>query len=107
MRPITVDVVGIANSAPIPLDFFFSPFQVTFQFSVVSGSINATLQYTADDIQDASYVAASGNWFNHANLTNKLAAAIDGLTLAVTAVRIVNTDTGTVRTRIIMPWPKK
>lgn len=100
MRPITVSVVGAGNSSPIPLDLYITPFELTLQISIVSGAINATLQYTNDDVFAAGYNPATGTWFNHADLVNKVAAAVGTIISPVTAVRLVNADTGTAQLRV-------
>lgn len=101
MRPVTVDAVGAVTTDPIPLNWRKTPFNVTLQVSIVSGAINATVQYTADDIRADGWSAASANWFNHADLTGVVALDIGTLISPVTAVRMANTDTGTARLTII------
>lgn len=100
MRPVTVTVAGAGNSSPIPLDLYITPFELTLQISIVSGAINATVQYTNDDVFASGYDPATGNWFNHADLVNEVAAAIGTIISPVTAVRLVNADTGTARLRV-------
>ncbi len=95
MRPVTVQVVGADESAPIPLDLRLTPFQVSLQISVVSGAIDATVQYTQDDVFASDFDPATATWFNHADLVNETAAANGTLISPVTAVRLVNADTGT------------
>lgn len=98
MRPITVDVVGAANSAVIPLDLYLTPFEVSLGIEVVAGAINATVQYTLDDIWNPAIVPV---WTNHADLAGKVAAAVGTIISPVTAVRLVNADVGTARLRVV------
>lgn len=98
MRPITVDVVGAGNSSLIPLDLYQRPFNVTLVVEIVSGAINATVQYTGDDIFNP---AVTPVWFDHADLVNEVAAANGTIISPVTAVRLANADTGTARLRVL------
>lgn len=101
MRPVTVDAVGAVTTNPIPLNWRKTPHNVTLQVSVVSGVINATVQYTADDIRVAGWDPATANWFNHADLTAKTALSVGTIISPVTAVRMTNADTGTARLTIV------
>lgn len=97
MRPTSVTVVGAATSVPIPLNYHSTPFNVTLQVSVVSGVIDATVQYTNDDIRAEGWTPAGGNWFNHVDLTN-VAALSDGTLISpVSAIRLVNAAAGTAK----------
>lgn len=97
MRPVTIQVVGAATSDPIPLNYHKTPFNVTLQVSIVSGAIAATVQYTNDDIRREGWTAASANWFDHADLTAVVADTVGTIISPVSAVRLVNADTGTVQ----------
>lgn len=84
MRPITVVQDGVGNSAPIPLDIFRDPFNVTVQ-CVITGAPTFTVEYTCDD------PAAPVNWFPLAGITNAVANAVDSLISPVTAIRLRQT----------------
>lgn len=98
MRPITIDVVGVGESPPIPLDLYLTPFNVSLFVEAPSGAIDATVQYTGDDVFNP---AVTLNWTNHADLTNKVAAAVGTIISPVTAVRLVNAAAGTARLRVV------
>jgi hypothetical protein len=99
MRPINQTVVGAVNGAPAVLDYRQTPFQVSVFGSVVSGSVNFKLQYTYDDPFTAPFLV---NWIDHGLMTGKTAAFDTVLNAApVTAVRVVNSGTGTVGVRIV------
>lgn len=98
MRPINIDQAGAGTSAWVPLDVYQRPFNVSLALEVVSGAINATVQYTMDNIWDPTVVP---NAVNHADLTAKTAYTDGTLISTVMAVRLVNADVGTARLRII------
>lgn len=95
MRPVTVTVVGVGNSAPIPLDQYISPFNVSLQIVDLAGAVDMTVEYTNDDVFAVGYDPNTGNWFPHADLTNQLGAAVGTIISPVSAVRLVNADAGT------------
>lgn len=98
MRPSKVDVAGVGNSAPVPVDIYISPFQLSLEIQVVSGTIDATVEYTFDDVFDGDVTL---NWTAHADLANEVAKAHGTILNPVRAVRLVNAGTGTARLIII------
>jgi hypothetical protein len=64
MRPISVTVLGVAVSAPIPLDIYANPTTVALGVVMVGGA-TYTVQHTFDDVFALGYVPASGTWFDH------------------------------------------
>lgn len=98
MRPLTIEVNGVGNSPPVPLDVYQTPFNISLFVEVVAGAIDATVQYTGDNVFDPSVVP---QWFDHAELQNETAAATGTIISPVTAVRLANNDTGTARLRIV------
>lgn len=101
MRPIRLNIVGAATSAPVPLDIYTSPFEVTLAIEIVSGAISATVQYTFDNVWAVGYNPATGSWNDHTDLTAKTAKANGTLVSGATAVRLVNADTGTAQLVVI------
>lgn len=89
---------GVGASQPIPLDLYISPFSVTIQL-VVSGTVDGTIEYTADPV-----LASSGpfTWFALSNLTGITSNSVDTLVAPVAAVRLVtNSGTGSITTTIL------
>lgn len=98
MRPVTVTVAGVGNSSPVVLDRYISPFQVSIGVTV-SGSVDYKLQYSYDD---PFSTAGLVNWTDSTLMTGKTTASDTVLNAApVTAVRLVNADTGTITARVI------
>lgn len=95
MRPIYVDAVGVETTDPVPLDVYQRPFNVTLTVAVISGVVDATVEYTTDDIWAEDYDPTTGNWQAHADLTNIAATSYGTIISPVTAVRMVNAGTGT------------
>lgn len=100
MRPVSVDAVGAVASVPVPLDRYIADFKVSLDLEIVSGAINATVQYTFDDVFASGYNPATGSWFDHTDITAAIAKANGTLVSPCTAVRVVNADTGTARLRV-------
>lgn len=98
MRPITMNVAGAGTSAWIPLDQYQTPFNVSLFLEVVSGAILATVQYTGDNVFDPLVTPVA---FDHSDLTAKTAVATGTIISPVTAIRLVNADTGTARLRVV------
>lgn len=93
MRPGQVTVSTVGNSAPIPLDWRESPFEVSLA-AYITGTVNYTVQYTLDDLQANGWSAATANWIAVTGMSAATAAAQANLTSPVTAIRLVN-NTGT------------
>jgi hypothetical protein len=98
MQPVTVTVAGAGNSSPVVLDYLIAPFQVSVGVTV-TGAVAYTLQYTYDDPQASGGIT---NWFDSPLMLAETAAADTVLNGGpVTAVRLVNADTGTIVGRIV------
>jgi hypothetical protein len=88
------------SSAVVPLDLYLTPFNVSL-FLEITGTANATVQYTGDDINVTTSLDAL-TWTSHSDLTAKTASAIGTLISPVTAVRVLNNSgTGTVVLRVV------
>ena len=70
MRPVTVTTAGVSVSAPIPLNYLTSPFNIGFGV-VVTGAATYTVQHTFDDVFSPTFVAASATWFDHSSVAGK------------------------------------
>lgn len=87
---VIVGTTGVGASAPVPLDIYLDPFNVSL-FVDVQGTVNFTVQFTFDDVQANAgpYV-----WTNHPDLTSGTADGDGTYISPVTATRIV-TNSGT------------
>lgn len=87
---VIVGTTDVGASAPIPLDIYLDPFNVSC-FVDVQGTVNFTVQFTFDDVQANAgpYV-----WTNHPDLTSGTADGDGTYISPVTATRIV-TNSGT------------
>lgn len=87
MRPVRITVTGVADSAPIPLDLYLTPFNVSLAVEV-TGDITYSVQWTTDDIYNTAVVPV---WFAAAaNLTAATDNQVASLVSPVTAVRLSN-----------------
>ena len=55
-------------TAPVPLDQYISPFNVSLAI-VPAGTSTYTVQYTFDDPFATDFTPATATWFNHPDLT--------------------------------------
>ncbi len=101
MRPVQVQVVGVGNSPVIPPDQYLSPFNLSLFVDVVSGVVDATVQYTFDDVFSPTFDPGTATWFPHADLTNVAADSVGTIISPVSGVRIINAGAGTVNLRLI------
>jgi hypothetical protein len=102
MRPVTVSTSGNGTStAPVPLDVYLNPFNVTMQ-CIVTGVATYTVEWTNDDIWAAGWNPATANWFPAAaNLVGATTSQVGTLTSPVTAVRCRQTaGAGSVQMRV-------
>ncbi len=95
---VEVGVNNVGASAPVPLDQYFSPFNVSVGVTVV-GTINATVQFTFDDIWNG---VGPFTWTDHVDLTAFTANADGTFISPVSATRILNNSgDGTTVTNIM------
>lgn len=95
---VTVGTTGVGASAPIPLDQYISPFNVSIGCTV-TGTIDYTVQYTFDAV-----FASAGpfTWTNHADLTAQTATADGTYISPVSATRVLtNSGTGSVAMNVM------
>jgi hypothetical protein len=93
---VEVGTTAVGASQPIPLDLYLDPFNVSL-FIDVTGTVNATLEYTGDD----NVLTSIGPfvWFAHSDLTNVVADDVGTIISPVTAVRLV-TNSGSGSTEL-------
>lgn len=94
MRPVDLSVtVASPTSAPCPMDIYLNPFNMGLGLVVTdaTGAPTFTVQHTEDDVYASGYVAASGNWYNHASLAAVTAGADGNYAFGVRAIRLVMT----------------
>lgn len=99
MRPITIQVTGVADSPPIPIDMYQNPTNISV--GVVPGAgCTYTVQYTTDDVFAVGYVPANGNWssVSAGNLVAAVTAQQAKVTDPATAYRLHQTAGATVTT---------
>jgi hypothetical protein len=87
---ITAGTTDVGASLPIPLDYLISPFQVTAALEIQSGAVNATLQYTLDNIFEPGPIV----WFNDTILVGVAVNTVTSYVSPVRACRLV-TNSGT------------
>jgi len=101
MRRQTAKVVGVAVSPPIVMDTYISPFNVGFG-AVVTGTATYSVQHTFDDVFASTYVAASGNWFNHPTVVGVSTTQDGNYAFPVAAIRFnITAGTGSVDAVVI------
>mgnify|MGYP000884397961 CR=1 FL=1 len=76
MRPTTVTVAGIGDSAVIVPDHYQSPSTVALG-AKISATATYSVQHTFDDVFDPNFNAGTATWLNHATM-NALTANADG-----------------------------
>ena len=92
---------GVGAGAPIKLDQYISPFSVSLGV-LITGTVNATVQFTVDEIPAQLTDFAALNWFDHADLTGATADANGTFIAPVTAARLLtNSGDGTAVFRVI------
>jgi hypothetical protein len=105
MRSIVVTTTDATSAATyssvVALDTWTSPFSVSIGV-VVTGTVDFTVQYTYDNIQDPGWTAATGVWWSLTALKNKAATTDSVLSQPASAIRVVqNTGNGSTSTTIL------
>jgi hypothetical protein len=100
-----VEVTQVLNSAgegtAVPLNRWQSPFEVTCACEVAGGSsLTYSLQYTLDNVNDAS---VTPTWFDTIDVASETATAVTGIVRPVRAVRveILSYTSGSVTFRVM------
>jgi len=101
MRPISVTVVEVGVSAPIPMDYTLPGFSVGIGCKI-SATATYTVQHTFDDIWSSAFDPATATWFPNTGLTAKTANADGNYAFPVKAIRLnVGASNGTVTMSVI------
>lgn len=105
MRAIVVTTTdataGATSSGIVALDTWTSPVSVSIGV-VVTGTVNFTVQYTYDNIQDPGWTVATGVWWNLTALASKTATTDAVLSQPASAVRVVqNSGNGSTSTTVL------
>lgn len=79
---------GAIYTVPVVLDTWVSPFNIALSVRV-TGTVNYTVQYTFDAIDQSTWVASTANWVDHPSLSSKTATLDSNLAYPATAVRMV------------------
>jgi hypothetical protein len=100
MRPVVFTVTGVGNSNVYAVDTYISPSNMGLAV-IVTGTITYKVQYTFDDVFARTYVAGSGNWFDHPTLVGS-ASGNSNVAYPVTGIRLITTaGTGSATLTII------
>lgn len=96
---VEVGITGVGATKPIPLDNYVSPADTSLVVEI-SGTANATVQYTASDVFSLANAQSSTGlvWIDHPVLTGVTATTDSNLSVPLGAVRLkVNSGTDTVK----------
>ena len=75
MRPVRVEVTGVAVSVPIPIDQYQAPTNIGLAVDILSGTATYTVEHTFDDVWDPAFNPATAKWFPHPTLAAQTADA--------------------------------
>ena len=89
MRQVVFTVTGVGESQVYPVDTYISPSNMGLAV-LVTGTITYKVQYTFDNVFAPTYVAASGNWFDHPTLVGS-ASGNSNIAYPVTGIRLITT----------------
>jgi len=94
MRPVRLTAAGVANSNVYPVDTYVSPANWGLAL-VITGTVNAYVQYTFDNVFAADFAPSSATWFFHpstptgvpatANFNGNIAYPCTGIRLSLAA----------------------
>jgi hypothetical protein len=100
-KPMSISTSDVSVSDVAGLCHYIAPFSVSV-ITTVTGTATYTLQYTADNIQAASFTPAGANWQSHPQMTDATTSSIVEFTAPVTAVRLNQTvGNGSVAGKVI------
>lgn len=102
MRPVWKYQTGVGDTTPVLFNMYAGPMNIALGATIMSGAATYTVQYTFDDVNEAGYNPATGNWVDHPYLTAKATSSDSNIAYSVLAVRLrVTAGTGTVRLAVI------
>lgn len=97
----TIGTNGVGASVPIIMDQYLTPFQIGISMQNVSGTINYTVQYTYELI-DQPWPTVNTKWWDHATIASKTADFQGEQMRPITAFRIlVNSGDGSVTGKFV------
>ena len=96
MRRVIAQIAGVGVTGLISIDEFGASLKTTLAVTPDSGSIDATVEFTLEDVENTG-TPADALWFPHSKLTHKTTKAVGTLIGAVSAVRLRNEAAGTAR----------
>lgn len=92
MRPVILTQTGAGSTAPVPLDQYLTPFEVSLAV-ILTGAATYTVEWTQDDIWNTN--PSAWTWFPAAaNLVGATDNETGTLTSPVAAVRLRQTAGG-------------
>ena len=89
---LTGNGASTQNSNPLPLNLRSSPFHVGIGVSTDGSTTGYTVQYTFNDPSEG---LSGATWFDHPDLSGKVANADGNIAFPVTAVRLCLNASGT------------
>jgi hypothetical protein len=95
MRPIYQTITGAAASAPVSIDHYISPCQLSLTGLVGTGAPNFSFQYTVDNIWLKDFDPATATWLPITGATGVLINTSIQFSIPCTAIRCVNTIAAT------------
>jgi hypothetical protein len=88
MRPVRVTLSSATSSAPIPIDTYRDPVNISLGVTLsVGASLTYTVEYTLDDVFSSTFSAAVAAWYPVVGLSGLTASGTGNLAFPVTAVR--------------------
>lgn len=89
MRPVRQTLSASGVTAPVPLDHYISPFNVSLGCIVSNGAtVNYKVQHTFDDVFAVGFDPSTATWFDHADITGETASVDGNYAFPVIAVRL-------------------
>ena len=89
MRPIRVTVGSQAASAPIPMDHYQGPFNVSVGVVLSAGaSLTYSVEHTFDDVFAPDFNASTATWFANSGLSAKTTSLDGNYAFPVRAIRL-------------------
>ena len=87
MRQVVQTTTTTGPLAPVPMDQYISPFNVTVAIGSPA-NCTTTTQYTFDDVFSNSFNASTAQWFDHPDLTDVANDQVGNFAFPVKAIRL-------------------
>lgn len=101
MRPVRITQSGAGSTAPVPIDIYQVPTDVTYTGKVVAGAPTYSIEWTTDDVWDPAFNPATATWqAGPANVTAANSTQTNSLVAPVSAIRL-RVTAGTVGVDIV------